>query len=225
MRFLLPPARRVAILRRVLYLASRSPQRAMLLNRATVVFAVVPSACREEDIDLPVPQALAVERARAKARAAQGVPAGGIALGADTVVALGRDVLGNPVDAAGVAAMLARLSGTTHQVLTGHCLARLAADGTVEAEAVALTTARVTMRPLSEAEIADYAASGEGIGKAGGYAIQERADRFVVDVQGSVDTVVGLHPPTVARLWREVGDGPLPGYSGPNPTGLQRALR
>lgn len=204
----------------MLYLASRSPQRATLLARAGVVFAVVPCPCDEDTITLPVPQALAIERARAKARAGQ-APAGGVVLGADTVVALGREVLGNPADPAGVAAMLARLSGTTHQVMTAHCLLR-AGGGP---EAVALSTARVTMRPLSVEEITAYAATGEGVGKAGGYAIQERADRFVVDLQGAVETVIGLHVPTVAKLWREVAEGVLPGYTGPTGSGLRRAVQ
>jgi len=205
----------------VLYLASQSPQRATLLTRAAVRFTVVASSCREDDIAIPLPQALAIERARAKARGAQGVPAGGIVLGADTVVALGREILGSPADAAGSAAMLGKLSGTTHQVMTAHCLWRAGSD----LEAVALTTARVTMRPLSAQEIADYAATGEGIGKAGGYAIQEKADRFVVELQGALDTVIGLNVPTVAKLWREVAEGALPGYTGPTGSGLQKALK
>lgn len=205
----------------MLYLASQSPQRATLLTRAAVQFTIVASSCREDDIAAPVPQALAIERARAKARGAEGVPQGGVVLGADTVVALGREVLGSPADAAGCAAMLAKLSGTTHQVMTAHCLWRAGSD----LEAVALSTARVTMRPLSAQEIADYAASGEGVGKAGGYAIQEKADRFVVELQGAIETVIGLHVPTVAKLWREVADGCLPGYTGPTSTGLQKALK
>ncbi len=207
----------------MLYLASQSPQRATLLTRAAVVFTVIPSSCDEETITAPLPQALAIDRARAKARGAS-APEGAIVLGADTVVALGREVLGSPRDAAAAAAMLAKLSGTTHQVMTAHCLWRAGSD----VDAVALSTARVTMRPLSPQEISDYATSGEGIGKAGGYAIQEKADRFVVEVQGAIETVIGLHVPTVAKLWREVslpGAGPLPGYTGLTSTGLQKALR
>ena len=204
----------------MLYLASQSPQRATLLARAAVVFTVISSSCDEETIQSPIPQALAIERARAKARGAS-VPPGSIVLGADTVVALGREILGSPADPGGVAVMLGKLSGTTHQVMTAHCLWRAGS----EVEAVALTTARVTMRPLSPQEITDYAATGEGVGKAGGYAIQARADRFVVEVQGAMETVVGLHVPTVAKLWREVADGSLPGYTGPTSTGLQKALQ
>lgn len=195
----------------------------MLLKRAGVSFQVVASRCHEDGITSPLPQALAIERARGKAREGE-APPGAIVLGADTVVALGRDVLGSPADAAANRSMLQRLSGTTHQVMTAHCLVRLGPDGAPAGEAVALTMARVTMRPLSAGEIDEYVATGEGLGKAGGYAIQERADRFVVEVQGAIETVIGLHVPTVAKLWREVGPGPLPGYAGPTASGLQRAL-
>jgi septum formation protein len=208
----------------VLYLASRSPQRATLLARAGVAFSVIPSTCREEDIDVPLAQALAIERARAKAAGGQ-APPGAVILGADTVVSLGREILGSPATPAEAAVMLGKLSGTTHQVLTGHCLVRLAEDGSVAAEAVALTMARITMRPLSAAEIAAYAATGEGVGKAGGYAIQEHADGFVADLQGAIETVIGLHVPTVAKLWREVATGTLPGYAGPVGSGPQQVLR
>jgi septum formation protein len=85
--------------------------------------------------------------------------------------------------------------------------------------------ARVTMRPLTPAEIEQYLATGEGLHRAGGYAIQEQADRFVVDVQGAIETVIGLHVPTVAKLWREVADGHLPGYTGPTGSGPQRVIR
>jgi septum formation protein len=120
--------------------------------------------------------------------------------------------------------MLQQLSGTTHQVLTAHCLVRFGANGP-EAEAVALSTARVTMRLLSPAEIDAYVATGEGLGKAGGYAIQAQGDRFVVEVQGATETVIGLHVPTVAKLWREVGEGPLPGYTGSSPSSQMRVVR
>lgn len=205
----------------MLYLASRSPQRAQLLAAAGVPFTVVASSCDEEAIRAPLPAALAVARAQAKASGAQGVPEGGIVLGADTVVALGREVFGSPTDAAGVAAMLRRLAGTTHQVFTAHCLRQCGSARS----ATAVTSALVTMRPLSEDEIAAYAAGGEGIGKAGGYAVQAGADRFVAEVQGALDTVIGLHVPTVAKLWRELTDTPLPGYRGPSASGPQRALR
>jgi septum formation protein len=206
--------RALARLATVIYLASASPQRALLLTRANIPFQVVRPTCDEDAITAPHPQALALDRARGKAASAI-VPEGAVVLGADTVVALGNQVLGSPANQAEAAAMLGRLSGTTHQVYTGHCCI------CGSHVAIAIASARVTMRPLSQAEIDAYAASGEGIGRAGGYAIQERGDRFVVDLQGAWDTVVGLSIPVVAKLHREVADKPLPGYD----SGAYRILR
>ena len=179
----------------MLYLASKSPQRANLLRQAGIPFTVVESSCDEDAIAAADPPALALARAVGKARGACGVPAGGLVLGADTVVALGEEILGNPADPDEAGAMLARLSGTRHRVCTGHCLRRLG-GGEVGDVAVAV----VEMRVLTPQEIAAYAASGEGVGKAGGYAIQATADRFARLLSGDFDTVVGLHVAAVRRL-------------------------
>ncbi len=195
----------------MIYLASQSPQRAMLLQRANLPFTVVTSAADEEQITHPAPQVLAIERARVKARGAL-IPAGapdGMALGADTVVALGSTVFGKPTDRADAVRILSQLSGTTHSVCTGHCCVRIDAAGRPAGEAVALTVAKVTMRLLSAAEIQTYVDSGESDGRAGAYAIQEHGDRFVVDVQGAWDTVVGLSVATVMKLYRELTDRSL----------------
>lgn len=178
----------------VLYLASKSPQRAMLLTSAGIPFTAVASACDEDAIAAADPAALALARARGKAAGAVGVPAGGSVLGADTVVALGDEVLGSPATHAQAAAFLARLSGTRHRVHTGHCLRR---GGVERCE---LASAEVEMRRLTPEEIRAYAASGEGLGKAGGYAIQAEADRFARITAGAWDTVVGLHVAAVRRL-------------------------
>jgi len=188
----------------------------MLLNRAGVPHVVVPSRCDEEQITSPAAQILAIDRAAAKAQGAdlgtydRSPPC--LVLGADTVVALGREIIGKPRDRADAAAILGRLQGTTHSVITGHCCLLLNSAGTVIKEARGLAIAKVTMRQMSSDEIAAYVASGESDGRAGAYAIQESADRYVVDVEGGFDTVVGLHIDTFARLYRELIDIPLPGY-------------
>ncbi|MBA3939221.1 MAG: Maf family protein [Planctomycetes bacterium] len=191
----------------------------MLLTRAGVAFQVVGSRCDEERIRLPQPQMLAIERARAKAREAVLDPTqlGGqpcIAVGADTVVALGQEVFGSPADRADARATLTRLQGTTHQVFTGHACTAFAADGSQLTEAVALASARVTMRALTAAEIQAYVDSGESDGRAGAYAIQETGDRFVTDLQGGWDTVVGLNVAILLRLHQQCLDalavGPHP---------------
>ena len=193
----------------MIHLASQSPQRSDLLTRAGVPFAKAPSVGDEETIQgLPL-QVLAIERARVKGRGAR--VRDGIVLAADTEVGLGTRILGKAPDEAAATAMLQSLSGTTHTVVTGHWMGRIVA-GEVVAEAAALAIAKVTMRPLKPEEIAAYVASGEWRGRAGAYAIQEKADRFVVDVQGAMDTVIGLNVAIVAKLHREVADAELPGY-------------
>ena len=194
----------------MIYLASRSPQRSMLLEQARVAFTVVESHGDEETVRLPHPHALALERARVKALGAQLPPgADGVILGADTVVSVGNEIFNKPADEADALRMLGRLAGTTHTVVTGHCCIRVTAagHGTV---ACAIALAKVTMRPLAIDDLKAYVASGEWRDRAGGYAIQERGDRFIIDVQGEWSTVVGLSVPTVSRLYRELTDQALP---------------
>lgn len=190
----------------VIYLASQSPQRAMLLERAGVPFTVVASIGDEETVISDRPQLLALDRAQVKARGATLPPnANGVILGADTVVSLGMTIFGKPSDDADAARILHALQGTTHTVLTGHHLIRVS-NGILSTEASGISLARVTMRTLSAQDINDYLATGEHRGRAGAYAIQETGDRFVVDLQGSWGTVVGLSVSTVAKLYRELTD-------------------
>jgi septum formation protein len=191
----------------MILLASQSPQRADLLARASVLHAVVRSLADEELVVESDPQQLALGRARLKARLAE--PLDGVVLGADTVVALAAVDYGKPADHADARRMLACLSGTTHQVITGHWLAVKRA-GIIQREAGRTASTLVTMRTLCAREIAEYVASGESMGRAGAYAIQEHGDRFVSRLDGAWDTVVGLHLEAVASLYRELCGGPLP---------------
>jgi len=176
----------------MLVLASASPRRRTLLEKAGLRFRVAPADV-PEDVPPGTPAAeaavsLAARKARAAAASLGKGPA--VVLGADTVVALddGR-LLGKPADRAEAESHLRALSGTTHTVVTGVCLLDL--PGGAE-ESFAVET-RVTMRALAEEEVRAYAASGEGRDKAGGYALQETAgDRFVTRIQGSESNVVGL---------------------------------
>jgi septum formation protein len=178
----------------------------MLLERAGIRFRTVVSRCDEEAITHPHPQVLALERARAKAHAAElgAGDAGAMVLGADTVVALGTTVFGKPADRADALRILGALQGTTHSVFTGHCCVMVGADGRMAGEAARIAVARITMRPLTAEEIRAYVESGESDGRAGAYAIQESGDRFVVDLQGGWDTVVGLNVAMVVRLHQEL---------------------
>ncbi len=118
---------------------------------------------------------------------------------ADTLVALDGDVLGKPADEAENLTFLARLSGRTHTVYTGVAVAH---GGTLDADVQAT---RVTFRSLSDEERAWYAASGEGLDKAGGYGIQDLGLALVERVEGDYSNVVGFPVPLVLRLLRGAG--------------------
>jgi len=172
----------------VIVLASASPRRRMLLEQAGIAFVARPAGV--EEIAEGGAEAVAAENARRKAEAVDGE----VVLGADTVVELDGDLLGKPRDENEARAMLARLSGTTHRVVTG---VAVRAGGRTRVRTV---ETRVTMRALTDEEIDAYAASGEGLGKAGGYAIQQGADRFVASLDGPYDNVVGLPVETVREM-------------------------
>lgn len=179
----------------MLVLASGSPRRRVLLEEAGIAFRVVVPDIREHEPERGDPCSVAAVNARRKAEA---VPHD-LVLAADTVVALGDRLLGKPRDEADARDLLRALSGTTHVVVTA---VALKAGGRILERTV---TTRVTMRQLDEREIRAYAASGEGMGKAGGYAIQETADRFVTALDGPFDNVVGLPVDAVRELLREAG--------------------
>lgn len=181
-----------------LILASASPRRADLLAAAGVSFLVRPAEVDETPLTGEAPHAYVERVARAKAWAVFAAP-GDVVLGADTTVVLGERILGKPATRDEARGMLAALSGQVHDVLTGVVLR---GDGH-ERAAVAVT--RVRFAPLSPAELDWYVHSGEPEGKAGAYAIQGRASRFVEAVEGSYSNVVGLPVHLVYRLLREFG--------------------
>jgi len=167
-----------------LILASASPRRRELLARLGFVFKVAPADIDETPAPGEAPEALAERLARAKAAARQ--RSAYAVLGADTVVVHAGRVLGKPVDAAEAAAMLARLSGGEHDVITA-----VAVAGGRSLHCVVVTT-RVWFRRLDPAEIERYAGAEETLGAAGGYAIQAGAAPFVTRIEGSYSNVVGL---------------------------------
>ena len=143
------------------------------------------------------PAAVAEDNARRKALA---VP-GDVVLGADTVVALDGRIFGKPADEAQARAYLGALNGRTHQVVGGIALAE---RGEIVASAVEVTD--VTFRLRTDAEIAEYVATGEWVGRAGGYAIQEEGGSFMVErIDGDYLNVVGL---PLHRLQRWLDEGP-----------------
>lgn len=194
----------------MLYLASQSPRRRELLQTIGQAFTVV-------DVDVPEVRAAGeaaedyVSRvARDKARAGLAALAGtadAVVLGADTEVVLDGEVFGKPADAAQAAAMLARLAGRTHRVLSAvWCVA-------AGREAHRFSQTEVSFAALAEPDIAAYVASGEWRGKAGAYAIQGRAAAFVPHLSGSYSGVMGLPLHETAELLRSFGlRGPAAGF-------------
>ncbi|MHA6723848.1 Maf family protein [Sphingomonas sp. RS2018] len=170
-----------------LVLASTSPRRLELLAR----IGVVPARIAAPDVDeTPLkgepPVDYVVRLAEVKARA---VPRGPqeIVLAGDTTVAVGRRILEKPIDEGDLRRMLALLSGRRHRCISGVCV--IDREGRVRLRSA---TTIVAFKRLSDAEIDGYVASGEGMGKAGGYAIQGRAEAFVRFLSGSHSAVVGL---------------------------------
>lgn len=190
-----------------LILASGSPRRRELLAQTGRSFRVVVSDADEiETADAP-PAEVAVHNARAKALAVASTTSGNATvIGADTIVVLEGRIFGKPIDEEDARRMLGELSGKTHQVITGVCLAHGKRCKTFA------ETTDVCFRNLSACEIDAYIATGEPLDKAGAYGIQGAAGTFADHIEGDYENVVGL---PVARLERaldlesgnEVDDG------------------
>jgi len=187
-----------------LILASSSPRRAEILREAGIPFEICAAQIDETARLGESAQELVGRLAEAKARAAavKVKPVNGsfIVIGADTAVELNEEIFGKPRDAAHACEMLTALSGRTHCVLTGVFLLRLP-DG--ESRATVESTS-VTFAPLTRAEIETYVASREPFDKAGGYAIQGQAGRYIPKIEGCYFNVVGLPLAKLYALLREL---------------------
>jgi septum formation protein len=188
-----------------LILASSSPRRAEILRNAGITFEFRATQIDEAAFPGEPAQAMVARLAEAKARAASAqIDAGTrecIIVGADTSVELDGEIFGKPRDSAHAREMLAILSGRTHHVLTGLFLLRLPGGATQ----AAVENSAVTFAPLSAKEIDDYVASGEPLGKAGAYAIQGIAGRYIPKIEGCYFNVVGLPLARLNALLRELG--------------------
>ncbi len=196
----------------MLILASASPRRRDLLTQVGYRFEVHPAHIPEDLLPGEDPIAYVTRLARQKAEVvyrelagstSQGeVPRDGqslIVLGADTTVTLDDTILAKPEDAADAARMLRLLSGRTHRVITGVALV------SAERAEIAAEVTAVHFLPLSEADIAAYVATGEPMDKAGAYAIQGRAARWIPRIEGCYFNVMGLPLALVSSLldtWR-----------------------
>ena len=193
-----------------LILASASPRRRELLERLGLVLEIAPAAVDEtaHPGEKPVDYARRVAAAKCDA-VADGLAAGRelAVLGADTTVVIEDAILGKPADDADARAMLARLAGRRHEVVTAYTL-RFGGRRLERA-----VTTLVAMRALQPAEIDAYVASGEGRDKAGGYAVQGIAAAFVTELRGSLTNVIGL--PLCEVLADLLALGALPRYPVP----------
>lgn len=189
-------------------LASQSPRRRELLAEAGYDFEVV-----RPPVDEPArlgpgqsPTHTAEALAYFKAASVQRLRPASLVVGADTVVALGDELLGKPADARDARRMLSMLSGTRHRVITG--LAMLLPprpNGLPGRRLLASEVTCVSMRPITADELDEYVARGEWRDKAGAYAIQETADRFITRLEGSWSNVVGLPTELLEQMLAQAG--------------------
>jgi septum formation protein len=184
-------------------LASASPRRAELLSAADIAFDVMPAHVDESIGEGETAERYVRRLARSKAEALVPRAGGRPILGADTIVVVDDQVLGKPADSADASRMLRLLSGREHTVITGVCLLLPEQPGAPHHTAVSRTG--VAFAPLSDDEVTWYVATGEPMDKAGAYAIQGRASRYVTGITGSYSNVVGLPVETVYNLCRNAG--------------------
>jgi len=192
----------------MLVLASASPRRRELLSQAGFSFRVHPAHIPEDPFDGEDPLAYVTRLAREKAESVFRELTGAgnspgevrldcqslLVLGADTTVTLDNQILGKPEDAADAARMLRMLSGRNHRVITGVALV------TTEVAEVAAESTEVSFLALTDEQIAAYVATGEPMDKAGAYAIQGRAARWIPRIEGCYFNVVGLPLALVSKL-------------------------
>ena len=184
-----------------LILASASPRRQQLLTEAGYAFEVYPASIDESDVPPNLgPGDVAEYLARRKAQAVAERFPRDVVLAADTVVAYADALLGKPTDAADAQRMLNLLSGTVHSVISGVAVVHASANFLRHARVLST----VQMRPLTDREIAQYVASNEWQGKAGGYGIQD-PDPFVTRTSGCHTNIVGLPMTTTAGMLKEAG--------------------
>ena len=190
----------------MLVLASASPRRQEILRNAGIPFVVQAANIPESPLENESPQACAQRLAREKVLAvAQQSPAD-LILGADTIVVVDDLMLGKPTDTSDAMRMLRLLSGRTHEVITGVCLMRRgnsAPSGEFPVLSVRFEVTRVVMEKITDQEIRDYVATGEPMDKAGAYAIQGIASRWISRIEGDYFNVVGLPVSRVYRMLQE----------------------
>lgn len=172
-----------------LILASRSPQRRELLEKAGYeVEVVLPLGDEKPPEGETDAHRIAVALAMRKARSVWLKRGEGVILGADTITVLDGEIIGKPEDLEDARRILRRLAGTKHSVITGVCLI----DGPTGATVCASEETGVEMKQMTDLEIEEYVQSGESMNASGAYRIQESGDRFIEGIEGSSSNVIGL---------------------------------
>jgi septum formation protein len=184
-----------------LVLASKSPRRAEILQAVGWEFEAIAADVDETRYDSEDAVSYVRRLAQTKAETVAGQLRAGLVLGADTVVVIGEEILGQPRDAEDAGRMLRMLSGRWHAVLTGVALVRC---GQPPYALVEHETTRVRFSEMSLAEIDWYVSTGEPKGKAGAYAIQGKAALFIEEIQGDYFNVVGLPVRLAYELSRRI---------------------
>lgn len=182
-------------------LASTSPRRFWLLEGLGLKINIIRSKVKESKFDIRNPEKLAKTLALAKAQGATRKVGKGIVIGADTIVVLRGKVLGKPEDEREAKAMLRKLSGRTHEVMTGLAVV----DASTGKKTIDCVRTKVKFRKLTEEEISSYVATGEPLDKAGAYGIQGRAGVFVEKIDGCYCNVVGLPLARLAEILKDYG--------------------
>jgi septum formation protein len=191
-----------------LVLASGSPRRAELLRAAGIEFEVRPPNVDDSRVAGEEPHAYVRRLAEAKASAVAGLADGGTVLAGDTIVLVDQEILVKPLDAADARRMLRLLSGRRHEVVSAVCIWGRSAGDSASTRPRSDTQVVVTVvefKPLTVGEIEWYVGTGEPMDKAGAYAIQGFASRFVTRIEGSYTNVVGLPVEVVYDVLRERG--------------------
>ena len=185
----------------LLILASNSPRRKDLMRQIGVEVSIDPADVDERVLPGESPEVYAVRVALDKARVAAARAGTGIVIAADTIVALGEEILGKPLDARDAERMLKQLSGKTHRVITGLAIV----DAATGISRTRVSVTRVWFRDLAPDEISSYVATGEPLDKAGAYGIQERGALLVDKIEGCYFNVVGLPLSLLGELLQTFG--------------------
>ncbi len=181
-------------------LASESPRRRELLGGLGLKFEIVVSGIEENQVKGETPKEHALRLARDKALAVSRQKPEAVVIGADTVVVIDGELLGKPEDAGQARRMLQKLSGRTHEVITGFSLAQ--GEGVLANKAV---SSRVLFKKISEEELGWYIQTAEPYDKAGSYAVQGAGAFFIREIRGSYTNVIGLPLSEVVGELRRIG--------------------